>query len=224
MVNIETFSLYGTPNIGVYVFANDNFSLIPVDAPGKLESKIIENLKVEVYRLTIAGTRLLGVLLAGNNNGILLPRIITDSEIEALKKMLPGVNFVILEDIRETGIGNLVLANDYGCIASRIFSRGILKVIEENLNVECHQMSIGDIPFVGSLAVATNRGVTVPPLASDEEISTIERILKVKAGVLTINRGKMFLKTGLIANTKVALVGEETTGHELMQLQRVLFA
>jgi translation initiation factor 6 len=162
--------------------------------------------------------------LAGNNNGILLPRIITDSEIEALKKMLPGVNFVILEDIRETGIGNLVLANDYGCIASRIFSRGILKVIEENLNVECHQMSIGDIPFVGSLAVATNRGVTVPPLASDEEISTIERILKVKAGVLTINRGKMFLKTGLIANTKGALVGEETTGHELMQLQRVLFA
>ncbi|MEM3689892.1 MAG: hypothetical protein QXW42_08295, partial [Thermofilum sp.] len=114
--------------------------------------------------------------------------------------------------------------NNNGCVVSKVLPKQALGTIQDVLGVECIQMNIGDVPFVGSLAVATNRAVAVPPLATDEEISTIENVLKVKAGILTINRGKMFLKTGLVANVKGALVGEDTTGHELMQLQRILFA
>ncbi len=220
-MSVDVTEIFGTPQIGVFIFTNDNYALIPFDAPSKLEDKVAETLKVDVIRASIAGSRLLGVLICGNNTGVVLPRIILEAELETIRGM--GLNTAVLEDVKETGLGNLVLANDKGCVVSPLLSHKAVKVIMDTLGVECETRSLGGSPFVGSLAVATNRALALPPFVTDEEISEFESILKVQAGLLTVNKGRMFLRAGLVANTKGALAGSETTGHELMQIQRILF-
>lgn len=222
MSTVELVEIYGSPQVGVFVFANDKYALIPPDVPPKLEEKIAETLRVEVIRGYIAGSRLIGALTCGNNFGMLLPRSALESEVQMIKSTLQ-LNVAVLGDVKETGLGNLVLANDNACLVSPLLPKPALKVISDTLGVECVASSLGGSPFVGSLSVATNRGLALPPFVSDEEVKSLEELFKVQAGLLTINKGRMFLRSGLVANTKGALAGFETTGHELMQIQRILF-
>ncbi|MEM3647015.1 MAG: hypothetical protein QW334_02585, partial [Thermofilum sp.] len=91
------------------------------------------------------------------------------------------------------------------------------------LGLDCESGLIAGSPLVGSLAVVTNNGLALPPLVSEEEMKELSSLFRVPANVVTVNRGRFFLRAGLIANDRGALVGEETTGIELVQLQRTLF-
>lgn len=223
-MTIELTTIFGNPNIGVYIYANNRLALLPYDAPEKLEKQVHEVLGVDVYRASIAGSRLLGVFIAGNDNGIVLPRVAKDEEIELMRRIAKqeGINVVVLEEVRETGLGNLVLTNNKGCMISRILSEEVGK-ISEALGLDCTNGLIAGSPLIGSLAVVTNNGLALPPLVSEEEIKELSEIFRVPADVVTVNRGRFFLRAGLVANDRGALVGEETTGIELMQLQRTLF-
>lgn len=222
-MSVETLAIFGTPHIGVYIFTNDNFSLIPFDVPPKVENKVKETLGASVYKVSVAKSRLIGVLLAGNNNGLILPRIIQDDEINQLKQALGDVNFTVIDDVRETSMGNLILANDKGCVVSELLPKRVVANVSDTLGVECIQKSIGGLPLVGSVAVVTNKGLLLPPLVSEEELEQLSSFFGVEASVATINRGRIFLRSGIVANVHGALVGEETTGHEIMRIQQVLF-
>lgn len=221
-MSVEVTEIYGVAQIGVFLFVNDAYALVPIDAPKKLEEKIAETLKVDVFRVSVANSRLLGVLVCGNNNGVILPRNVTEDEVKQIKSI--ASNVAVLEELKETGLGNLVLTNDNGCIVSSLLPDDVVKKISETLGVECVEGSIGGAPFVGSMAVVTNKGLAVPPFVSEEDLRRLENVFKVQAGFLTVNKGRMFLRSGLVANTKGALAGSETTGHELMQIQRIFFS
>uniref|UniRef100_A0A7C4B9D4 Translation initiation factor 6 n=1 Tax=Thermofilum pendens TaxID=2269 RepID=A0A7C4B9D4_THEPE len=225
-MTVEVATIFGSPNIGVYVFANNKLALLPPDAPPKLIEQVREVLKVEeIVLTTLAGSRLLGVFTAGNDNGLILPRVALDNEIELLLKHTKqaGLNLEVLRDLRETGVGNLILANGKGCLMGSILPKNITKVISDVLGVECLVRNIADLPLVGSLAVATNLGLALPPLVTEEELEELSSILRVPARAITVNRGKLFLRAGLVANDKGAIAGGDTTGIELMQIQRALF-
>jgi len=52
----------------------------------------------------------------------------------------------------------------------------------------------------------------------------VASVLRVsKANVGTVNRGNIFVRSGIVANSKGALVGYETTGPELLRIQSALF-
>jgi translation initiation factor 6 len=225
-MTVEVATLFGSPNIGVYIFANNRLALLPSDAPPKLVDQVREVLKVEdVVLTTLAGSRLLGVFAAGNDNGLVLPRVALDSEVELLLKHAKqaGLNLEVLRDLRETGVGNLILANSKGCLVGSILPKNISKIVSDVLGVECLSRDIAGLPLVGSLAVATNLGLALPPLVTEEELEEISSILRVPARAITVNRGKLFLRAGLVANDKGAIAGGDTTGIELMQIQRTLF-
>jgi translation initiation factor 6 (eIF-6) len=57
----------GNPNIGLYGFCNDNFCLLGNEVPEKKFKEIEDVLKVKCHRISIAGTSLIGVFVAGNN-------------------------------------------------------------------------------------------------------------------------------------------------------------
>jgi len=225
-MTVEIASLFGSPNIGVYIFANNKLALLPPDVPPKLVELVKEVLKVDdIVFTTLAGSRLLGVFAAGNDNGLILPRVASESEIELLSSHAKqaGLNLEVLRDLRETGVGNLILANSKGCLTGSILSRRISKIVSDVLGVECLTRDIAGLPLVGSLAVATNLGLALPPLVTEEELEEISSILRVPARAITVNRGKLFLRAGLVANDKGAIAGGHTTGIELMQIQRTLF-
>ncbi|MEM0093206.1 MAG: translation initiation factor IF-6 [Thermofilum sp.] len=223
-MSVELAAVFGSPNIGVYIYANNKIALLPPDAPEKLEKQVREVLGVETFRVSVAGSRLLGVFIAGNDSGIILPRVARDEEVELLKSIAgqAGLNVTVLKEVRETGLGNLVLTSDKGCMVSSILEDAA-EDIADVLGLDCESGLIAGSPLVGSLAVVTNNGLALPPLVSEEEMKELSSLFRVPANVVTVNRGRFFLRAGLIANDRGALVGEETTGIELVQLQRTLF-
>ncbi len=218
---ITKLSLYGNINIGVYIFANDSIAFVPKNTDQKIIDIVARTLNVDVYSVSIADLSIIGVMMAGNSNGILLPRIIKDNELSDIRKVLKkyGINTVVL-DSKYTALGNLILSNSRGAVIYPEFEKDVVKIIKDVLNVErIEQRYIAGIPVVGSIGVVTDNGGIIHPGASDTELQTLEEVFKVPLTTGTVNFGVVFVKSGLVANNHGVLVGENTTGPELMRIQ-----
>jgi len=177
-------------------------------------------LKTELIHTAISGSVLIGVLAAANNNGILLPNSVRQEELERIKTSFKG-NITIMET-KKTAYGNLVLANDKGAVVDPRFKEHDIRQISDALGVEAVPTEIASLPYVGSLAVATNKGVLAHPLLKDEEKKTLESVFKVPVDVGTINCGVPYVGTGLLANNQASVAGSMTTGPEMFMIEHTL--
>jgi translation initiation factor 6 len=167
--------------------------------------------------VSIADTRLLGPMMVMNNNGILVSSITSDEEINILKEK-SQLNVERLKS-KYTAIGNLIATNDHGAIVSPLCN-DVKTQIQDILGVSVISMSISGFIQTGAMIVATNKGAVAYPDASDDEIKTISDILNVNVEPVTINGGIPFLASGIIANSKSVVVGNMTSGPELIMLSR----
>ncbi len=206
--------------MGLFTRTNDNTLLLPFGFADTKTNKLKEYLDVEkIIHVSVAGTRLMGPMTVMNNNGILLPSTVSEEEIQILKQT--GLNVERLKS-KFTAIGNLISANDKGAIVSNLFKGEVDQDIKDTLGVPIQTMSIGGFVQVGSMVVATNAGAIVHPKANDAEISRISEILQVEAEPATVNGGSPFLSSGIIANFSSVIVGNLTTGPELIMISRAL--
>ncbi|MCS7105140.1 MAG: translation initiation factor IF-6 [Thermofilaceae archaeon] len=224
-MSVEITYAFGNPNLGVYLAVSDSIALIPWEAPDKLEQTLKRNLNVEIVRTSINNSPLLGILCVMNSKGILLGNLSREEEVSHTRKSVGDRMVVeVLEDVRENALGNLILANNKGAIVSPLIPRHALQKIVDALDVEVVQANLGHSTLVGALGVANDRGLLLSPVVNDDEVNFAARILKVsKSGIGTVNRGNIFIKSGIVANSKGALVGFETTGIELVRIQATLF-
>lgn len=223
-MTISKLSIYGNVNIGVYIFANDQIALVPKGLDKKILDIISETLNVEPIEIRIADLSIIGIMVAGNNNGIILPRIIKDNELIELKRLLSKYDLnIVVVGSKYTAIGNLVLANDKGAILYPEFEKNVIEKIKDGLGVDnVEQTYIAGIPVVGSVGVITNKGGILHPATSDNELEKLEKIFKVPLMTGTVNFGVVFIRSGLVANTHGALIGENTTGPEMVRIQEAL--
>jgi translation initiation factor 6 len=177
-------------------------------------------LKVPLIYTSVSGSVLIGALAVANSNGMLLPNSIRQEELERIKAVFKG-NITVMET-KKTAYGNLVLANDKGAVVDPRFKPNEVKKISETLGVEAVPTEIASLPYVGSLAVATNKGVLAHPLLKDEEKKTLETVFKVPVDVGTINCGVPYVGTGLIGNSHAAVAGSMTTGPEMFIIGNAL--
>jgi translation initiation factor 6 len=213
-------SIAGSASIGVYSFTTEKFVVIPKAVPHKKAERIAEWLKVKLVHTSIAGSMLAGAFISGNSNGILLPVSICEEELAVIKASFDG-NVTIMET-RKTAYGNLVLANDFGAVVNPRFKEPTIKQISDTLGVEAVRAEIAGLPYVGSLAVATNKGVLAHPLLKDSERKVIESVFKVPVDVGTVNCGIPYVGTGLIANSHAGVAGSLTTGPEMFIIGNAL--
>jgi translation initiation factor 6 len=204
------------PNIGVVVRANDKIAILPTECPPSFAEAVAKTLGVEVTRTNVCGTSLAGTMIAMNNSGLVLPANVFDDEVKGLKSL--DLNLGILED-KLTALGNLILLNDHGAIATPGFSKKSLKTMEDVLDCEVAEGRIAGFRTVGSIGIATNKGALIHPLSSEDELEWVGGILKVPVDVGTVNRGTGFVRTGIIANTKDVLIGNRTTGPEITRIE-----
>ena len=206
--------------MGLFSRTNNDTLLLPFGFAETKAKKLIEYLDVEkIIHVSIAGTRLIGPMTVMNNNGILLPYTVSDDEIRILKQT--GLNVDRLKS-KFTAVGNLISANDKGALVSNLFKGEADQNIKDILGVPLQTFSIGGYVQVGSMIVATNAGAIVHPIANDSEISRISEILQVEAEPATVNGGSPFLSSGIIANFSSVIVGNLTTGPELIMISRAL--
>jgi translation initiation factor 6 len=212
--------VYGSPNIGVYCHSNETTAILPPGMTKRKVEDIRQYLDVRTCVTNIGGCALLGVLVASNSNGIILPHIIRDHELDAVRDGLE-VRVTVAQE-RWTALGNLVLANDNGAVIHPGASESLAKTVAETLDVDVVTATIGGLPYIGSLAVATNKGVLAYHAMTDREHAIIEKALKVPVETGSINGGVPYIRAGLLANTKGAVVGPLTSGPELMAITRTL--
>ena len=199
----------GDQNIGLYGFATDSYCIIGIE-PNNLK-KMQSILGVPVHVCSIAEITFTGIFVAGNKNGIVVPKITEKYEIEKLKKI--GINVEVIPS-KETALGNLILCNDKGCAISKLLEP-YKKQIQDALKVPVEIANIYDLEIIGSAGRTTNRGCLLHREASEPEITKIEKILGVKADIGTVSFGTPFIKAGVIVNSNGLIVSGKSTGPEI---------
>lgn len=217
-MEIYRYTFYKSPNIGIFVRANDTVMLEPQGFAETKSEKLAEYLQVRPVQASIAGTRLIGPMSVMNNNGILLPSLADDEEVSWLRQNT-GLKVERLAS-KFTAVGNMIAANDNGALVSPLL-KGVEGQVQDVLGVPAHSMGISGFVQTGALVVATNAGAGVHPKATEDEVKAVSEALQVPAEPLTINGGVPFLSSGMVANTKAVVVGSLTTGPELIMLSRI---
>ncbi|ALU11958.1 translation initiation factor IF-6 [Ignicoccus islandicus DSM 13165] len=217
---IEKLSVFGNPNIGVYLFANNHYAIVPSNLDEDSVKIIERTLKVQVVKISVVSSPLIGLFLAGNDHAILVPYIIKDYELNDLRSQVDMKVHVLQTKL--TALGNVILANNsYAYVHPEL--RDVKDRIKEMLGVEVEEKEIAMIPTVGSAAVVNNKGGVIHPEASEQEAMELKEKFKLSVvGTATVNEGIPYVKTGLVANDKGALVGEQTTPIEMAHIERIL--
>lgn len=215
-------TVYGINTVGVYVFANNRYALVPQDAPQRLVQGIMDALSVEVVPTTIAKSPLIGIFVAGNDNGMLLPTIATDDEVRQIRVGTRKDLNVEVVPTKYTAVSNLILTNNKVTLVSDIMERELLNRISDVLGTEVLAGELCGSYIVGSIALANNNGVLITPDANDEDVKKVKEVFKIKVNVGTVNRGIGFVRSGAAVNDRGAVVGGSTTGFEIMRLIETL--
>ena len=217
-MDIIKYDVYSGPNIGIFTSVNDKFVFVPNGFAETKAENLAKYLHTEYIMTPVANTRLLGVLMVLNNHGILLPRTSSPEEIANLQKST-GLNVKIL-DTKHNALGNLISVNDKGGVISPLVEKEFIKEIEDVLDIEIIQKRIAGYDQVGAVMEISNLGAVIHPEADEEDIKNFSNILGVNVEPATINGGIPFVSSGILANSNAVVVGNLTSGPEIMMLTR----
>ncbi len=214
MINLPLIrtSIWGSPNLGIYLKVVGNYLLVPPNAKDKFVKELEVALNLKAVPARIYDTNLLGVFIAGNENGVILPAVAGIEEIKALESL--GMELEIINS-KITALGNAILANSYGALVHPGMSDEDIELIRKTLKVPVVRGRISGIPVVGSLSVITDKGGIVTPSVSDEELKNLRRHFSVEIYPGTVNDGVKFVKLGLVASKEGVAVGALTTPVEI---------
>ena len=150
--------LFNSPYAGVFCSTNDNLTLVPPGIPADDMEAISEALGTKLEIITLGGSRVLGTLIAMNNNGILVSNIVTDLELEKFEQISKThkIEFGVLPD-RSNAIGNNFLVNDSGGFSNERLGKRAKDKAEEILKIEIVSQSINDMDTLGMIGCITNK-------------------------------------------------------------------
>ena len=215
-MDIIKYDVYSGPNIGIYTKVNNQFVFVPNGFAKTKAENLANYLQTDYLTISIANTRLLGILTVLNNHGMLLTNTCSQEEVDHLKKHT-DLNIKLL-DVKYNALGNLICVNDKGGIVSPTIDKKYVKEIEDVLDIEVIQKKIAGFYQVGAVMSATSNGGIIHPLTDEDDVSTFSNILGVKIEPATINGGIPFVSSGILANDNAIVVGTLTNGPEIMIL------
>ena len=210
-----TIDLAGDPNIGVYARVFEDIAIVYPGAPAEFTEALVRDLDVDIVTTTIQGSNIIGSLVAGNSQGLIVSGLADDDELA----VLGDYRDIMLLEGSMNAAGNVILANDYVAAVHPDMSIDIAEEIGSFLGVPVIRLSLGGIKTVGMAGHATNKGILVHPRANDTEIAALERVVDLPIGLGSVNMGTGLVGTGLLANSKGYIAGSATTGFELGRIE-----
>lgn len=206
----------GNPYVGVFCAANDERLIVSPDVPKATIRHMNEALETTHVVSSVGHSTVLGALVAMNSNGILASPFIEHEEIDAIGDAVYPLPH------RLSAVGNNVLCNDHGAVVHPSYDDEAIDLIGEVLNVHVVRGTVAGIRTVGSVAVATNKGVLCHPHARPGEIEALKQTLKVPVSITTANYGGAQVGACMVANSHGAVVGSKTTPIELGRIEEGL--
>lgn len=208
--------------VGVFTKLTNGYALM---AEGGAEPyRVIEDEledDIPVIRTSIAGTRLIGRLVAGNSKGLLLPSTTTDSEMMHIRNSLPDKVKVQRVEERLSALGNVIVCNDYVALVHPELDKDTEEIVADVLGVEVFRQTIAGNTLVGSYCAISNKGALVHPRTSIEDQDELSSLLQVPLVAGTVNRGSDVIGAGLIVNDWCAFSGLDTTSTEISVIESI---
>lgn len=207
------------PNVGVFCRANDSLAFVRTQLLKKIKKKIIATLGVKLIELSIADATIIGSLLSVNSTGAIVTDFIDEKSLQMIKDQ--GLSVCVIEDVYNAA-GNDVLLNDYGALVHPELTEKTVRDIKQTCGVPVYKGTVGTLKTVGMAAVVTNKGCLCHPKVTEDEKRLLEKAFQVNVMIGTVNHGSPLIGSGLVANTKGAIIGNRTTGIEMGRIEEAL--
>ncbi|MFH1073372.1 MAG: translation initiation factor IF-6 [Nanoarchaeota archaeon] len=217
-MHVMKMSIHGNPNVGMYGYCTEKYLLLGPEVPAQYHGELEEIFKLKIEKLTIAGTSLLGVFLAGNKHCLLVPNIAYDYEIARLEKL--KLNFKVI-DSRLTCFGNNVLVNDHFCLLNPEFSDKEEELLASLLKVPAMRKTIAGVHTVASICLMNKKGLLLHYEASKEELKLVGQKFKTQAEHGSVNLGNPYVRSGILLNDHGFIIGELSGGPEIVHAEGV---
>ena len=216
---LELMDFERNPNIGIFCRANENVVFVRKGLQKRLKKRIEKALEAKLVEINIANANIIGSILAINSKGAVVTDFVDEESFNVLEKH--GLQVLAIED-RLNAAGNNILVNDHGALVHPDIKKSNLKKIEDTLDVPVYQGTIAGLKTVGMAAVVTNKGLLCHPKIEEKERDQLESIFDVEVMIGTVNHGMPLIGSGLVANSKGAIIGSLTTGIELNRIEEAL--
>ena len=207
------------PNIGIYCRANDSIVFLQKSLSKKTKNLVGTVLGTKIQELCVADSTIIGSLLTCNSSGAVVTAFASKETFHTFEKQ--GLRVYPIKDIINAA-GNDILTNDNGALVHPDLKSSTIKKISETLDVPVEKGTIASLGTVGMAAVVTNKGCLCHPKTTDEEKQQLEKIFDVDVMIGTVNHGFPMIGSGLVANSKGAIIGKLTTGIEMGRIEEAL--
>lgn len=209
--------------VGVFSKLTNSYCLVAIGGSENFysvfESELADH--IPVVHTSIAGTRIIGRLTAGNKNGLLVPSNTTDKELAHLVANLDKKIKVTRIEEKLSALGNCIACNDHVALVHPDIDKDTEEIIADTLGVEVFRQSIAKQTLVGSYCVLSNRGALVHPKTTAAEQKELSSLLQVPVCAGTVNRGSSVIGAGLVVNDWAAFCGLDTTSTELGVMEKI---
>ena len=209
--------------IGVFSLLTNSYCLVGLGSSENFYADFEAELAnhIPVVHSTVASTKIVGAMMAGNKRGLLVPSIITDNELQHLRNSLPESVKIRKIDDRISALGNCISCNDYVALVHPEFDKESEELIADVLGVEVFKTTVAGNALVGTYSVFNNMGGIVHPATTMEEFEELANLMQVQIGAATINRGSELLGSGVVVNDWVAFCGAECTSAEIDNIEKI---
>lgn len=212
-----TLDLAGDPHIGVFTRIVGDMAFVGPSTPPVFVDALRSEMNVEVAKVTIQDSEIIGSLLCGNSAGLIVSGLASPDEIAALEEygeVLPLIATM-------NAAGNIILANDVLAVVHPEMDPETEDEISSFLGVPVLKLTFGSVKTVGMVAVATNKGILVHPRTTKQELMVLEGATDLPVGTGSVNLGSVLIGSGLIANDVGYIAGSQTSGFELGRIEEV---
>lgn len=210
MIPLRKYSYLGDVNVGFYGIVTDKYAILP--------ENFNQDFYVKRFELRISGINLIGLFSAGNSNGLALPDIVKNEELEILEEN--KIDHIVL-NTNYNCLGNLIAVNDNGGIISPLL-RNFKRDLESIYNVDLEVGKIAGLEIVGSCCIATNKGFLVHRDIRDNEMEKLKKCFGVYGDIGSVNFGSPYVRSGILANSHLVVTGEKTSVPEIMRIQEMM--
>jgi len=219
---VQLLRINNTDNIGLYVFANDKFCLVPKNIDKKVKEKIERTLEVPIYEVSILNTDLIGVFLNGDDNFLLSPEIF-NNEREVLENICKehDVKFVQISDKLNT-FGNNILFFKNNIFVNSDYSDSFVDELKKDLDYNIIRINLKELTSIGTVAINLGENLILSQSLKDEDINKFGEILNEEVNVASLGKGSSYIKYNIIGNRKGILISENSSTIEIQNVADLL--
>ncbi|CAB4428049.1 eukaryotic translation initiation factor 6 [Rhizophagus irregularis] len=209
--------------LGVFSRLTNSYCLVAIGGSENFYSVFESELGdvIPVVHASIAGTRIVGRLSAGNRKGLLVPSTTTDQELQHLRNSLPDSVKIQRIEERLSALGNVIACNDYVALVHPDIDRETQEIIRDVLEVEVFTQTIAGNVLVGSYCAISNQGGLVHPRTTVQDQDELSSLLQIPLVAGTINRGSDVIGAGIVVNDWTAFAGLDSTSTELSVVESI---